>query len=387
MRRHHLVHALCVPLACGGDTNEAATQAWMSASEDDGTASGGGPDDSTGSDTDAPGSSGAADSDDTAAPDDSGGDSSTGEPHFDCSPWSTTWIGAPCLDDGECSYEGGLCLREDEGFPCGTCSLPCEGLCPDLDGAPETFCIDAADVGLASAGRCLSKCDAALLGGNGCRDGYACAPLERYADPSAGAGVCVPEPFAPPLSACGAQLDALGAAWQPTLHPPEHPDGYPDLTCTIDEPVILVEPYPGVALRYVDSDGPAGVLLGCAAAVATAQTAEVAASLGAVEFVHYGTYNCRPIAGTSTLSQHAYANAIDIYGFTLDDGSFYTVIDDWEDFVDAPVTAGGSWLRDITDALWDMAIWNIILTPEYNDAHDNHVHVDLTPGENYYYWD
>ena len=69
------------------------------------------------------------------------------------------------------------------------------------------------------------------------------------------------------------------------------------------------------------------------------------ASLGAVEFVHYGTYNCRPIAGTSTLSQHAYANAIDIYGFTLDDGSFYTVIDDWEDFVDAPVTAGGSWLR------------------------------------------
>ena len=63
----------------------------------------------------------------------------------------------------------------------------------------------------------------------------------------------------------------------------------------------------------------------CEAALATAKTGAIAAEMGAVEIVHYGTYNCRPIAGTSTLSQHAFANAIDLYGFTLDSGPFYTV--------------------------------------------------------------
>jgi len=106
-----------------------------------------------------------------------------------------------------------------------------------------------------------------------------------------------------------------------------------------------------------------------------------------VEWVHYGTYNCRTISGTSTLSEHAFANAIDIYGFELDNGSFWTVIDHWEDFVEMPATPGGTWLRDWADAIWDMGFWTILLTPEYNDAHDNHVHADLTPGGNYYYWE
>lgn len=73
-------------------------------------------------------------------------DSSSGGP--ECTPWTTTWIGAPCMQDGDCGYDGGICLRDDEGFPCGTCSQACEMLCPDLDGAPETFCVDGADVGV-----------------------------------------------------------------------------------------------------------------------------------------------------------------------------------------------------------------------------------------------
>jgi hypothetical protein len=28
--------------------------------------------------------------------------------------------------------------------------------------------------------------------------------------------------------------------------------------------------------------------------------------------------------------------------------------------------------------------WNIILTPEYNADHDDHFHVDLTPGGMFY---
>ena len=31
----------------------------------------------------------------------------------------------------------------------------------------------------------------------------------------------------------------------------------------------------------------------------------------------------------------------------------------------------------------DMKYWTIILTPNYNAAHDNHFHVDLTPGSDF----
>jgi hypothetical protein len=379
--------AVAVALAgCSDESDQRGDDAWEPSSDE-------APDDD--------GSEAPAEDGDTGSEDDTGGvddptmpgesddgvDDSTTGPGFDCSPWQTVWIGAPCANDGECAYDGGVCLREDQGFPCGTCSQPCDQLCPDLEGAPETFCVDAADVGLPSAGNCLSKCDVALLGGDGCRDGYGCGTLPRFNEAQVEAAVCVPDPFVPPPTDCASQLDALGATWEPTSHDDESPDGYPDLVCSIAEPVHLYEPAPGLTLRYVEDDSPGHVLLGCEAALAVARSSVVAVELGAVEWVHYGTYNCRPISGTNTLSEHAFANAIDIYGFELDDGSFWTIIDHWEDFAEAPSTPGGSWLRDWTDAIWEMGFWNILLTPEYNDAHDNHVHADLTPGGNYYYWE
>lgn len=379
--------AVALVCACGDSPDEGQTSAFSPDSSggvqaDDGSGVGPGVD-TTGGD--------AATEDDGPAPGDGSsggpGDDTTTGPSYDCTPWPATWIGGPCASDADCSYDGGVCLREDQGFPCGTCTQSCEMLCPDLDGAPETFCVDGADVGLASAGQCLSKCDPGLLGGDGCRDGYGCAELPRFHELGTVEATCVPDPFVPPASDCASMLDAIGASWEPSDHVDESPEGYPDLVCHIEEPVILYEGVPGVPLRYVESDSPDGVLLGCRAALSVAHTSAVAAEMGAVEFVHYGTYNCRPIAGTSTLSQHAFANAIDIYGFTLEGGGFYTVLDDWEDFVAMPSTTAGTWLRDLTDALWDMGIWNIILTPEYNDAHDNHVHVDLTVDGHYYYWD
>jgi hypothetical protein len=135
---------------------------------------------------------------DTTAGDDGtddGGTDDTGGVPIDCTPaWSEPFIGSPCATDNDCPYDGGFCLRDDEGFPCGTCSLACASLCPDIDGAPETFCIDGADVGLPSAGHCLSQCDNALPGAEGCRDGYVCNVLARF-DGTDVADVCIPEAF------------------------------------------------------------------------------------------------------------------------------------------------------------------------------------------------
>ncbi|MEY4953664.1 MAG: hypothetical protein RL299_2088, partial [Pseudomonadota bacterium] len=44
-----------------------------------------------------------------------------------------------------------------------------------------------------------------------------------------------------------------------------------------------------------------------------------------------GTYNCRSIAGSSRLSGHARAQAIDVSGFVLADGRRITVEGNWDD--------------------------------------------------------
>ncbi|MCA9692176.1 MAG: extensin family protein, partial [Myxococcales bacterium] len=66
------------------------------------------------------------------------------------------------------------------------------------------------------------------------------------------------------------------------------------------------------------------------------------------------------------------------------DDSLLTVEEHWEKLVDAPVTPEGQWLKALADARYAQMIFHIILTPNYNDAHYNHFHVDLTPGSMFY---
>ncbi len=386
MQRRGPLAVLAILGACGdaaGDTN-----AWDP--ESDGTAGDAsiGSAESSGAEGSSTGavSSSASSAESDPDPDESGGqEASSSSGGFDCTPWSTQWIGGPCMADGDCSYDGGVCLREDQGFPCGTCSQACDALCPDLDGAPETFCIDGADVDIAATGWCVSQCDPGILGGNGCRDGYTCAALSRFADPGVTTGVCVPFDAADPMSDCQAQLVERGVAFVPTTHELDHPDGHPELDCVIIDPVLLYGPVEGVGL--VDGNGDEGpVLVACETAIAIADTAVIAASKdpAAVEIMHYGTYNCRTIAGTSTLSNHAEGRAIDLAAFRFDGGEEWSVYADWEDGVASPVTPAGQWLRSFADELWDTSTWHIILTPEYNADHNDHFHVDLTPGEMFY---
>jgi hypothetical protein len=278
-----------------------------------------------------------------------------------------------------------VCLTEGQGFPCGTCSQSCVDLCPDLEGAPETFCIDGADVGIDAAGWCVSQCDPGLLGGNGCRDGYACSALSRFNDPGTTTGVCVPEGMGDAMTECQQELVDRGIAFVPTTHELDHPEGHPELDCVIIDPVLLYSPVDGVALvDGNESDNP--VLVACETAIAIADTAAIAASKtpAAVRIMHYGTYNCRVIAGTSSLSNHAEGRAIDLAAFMFQGGEEWSVYGDWEDGVANPSTPAGQWLREFTDELFATMTWHIILTPEYNADHDDHFHVDLTPGEEFY---
>ncbi len=89
-----------------------------------------------------------------------------------------------------------------------------------------------------------------------------------------------------------------------------------------------------------------------------------------VKILHVGTYNCRPMRGSANLlSEHAYANAIDITGFQLEDGSIVSVKRDWHDSGNS-----GAFLHAVAKKACGK--FRKVLTPNYNALHHDHFHLD-----------
>jgi len=92
-----------------------------------------------------------------------------------------------------------------------------------------------------------------------------------------------------------------------------------------------------------------------------------------------GSYSCRNIYGkpfggrfAGRLSEHAFANAIDIGGFKLADGRSIDYVKHWR------VKDGSSDFFQAT-SLSACEIFNTTLTPDYDRFHHNHIHVDASP--------
>jgi hypothetical protein len=339
--------------------------------------------DKTGADVDS-GAIGAGTSD-SGSPD-RGVDTGDGEPEEDTgtSPYSGPlgFIGSPCSEDEDCGYEGGLCLTED--FPDGMCSASCDQYCPDLDGHPVTFCVDGAGLGAPGleGGYCVSRCDFEYFSASGCRDAYGCQIEARLGEPWTETFTCLPGDETD-LSACHFELADRGIAFEPTIRQPDHPEGHPELECSIADPVWILSPVFGVELKYYDGSLTPRTLAACELAHAVGDTIEDVVDQGVNSMLHVGTYNCRTIGGTSEISRHGYADAIDIYGFEFDDGRVWTLVDHWEHDTASPATDAGQFLYEAAYRWYEDYIWNIILTPNYNVAHDNHFHVDLSPGSHF----
>ena len=87
---------------------------------------------------------------------------------------------------------------------------------------------------------------------------------------------------------------------------------------------------------------------------------------------HYGSYSCRRIYGRDrgAWSEHATANAVDIAGFVLADGRRIRVAADWKD--------GDGERSRFLHAARDGAclLFGTVLSPDYNAAHADHLHLD-----------
>ncbi|MBI5493474.1 MAG: extensin family protein [Deltaproteobacteria bacterium] len=292
------------------------------------------------------------------------------------------WIGGACASGGECAFTGGYCLTSAQGFPGGTCTQDCTQFCPDRPGANSvTFCVAPPSGVAATDGICVSRCDYSLFPATGCRDGYACQLLRRFNEPTTERYACLPG-TATPRPTCYDELIAAGVPFEPTVLADDHPDGNASLTCHVQDPVRVNGPVRGIPFRYTSNAAATPMLMSCSLALALDRFAAVLVESSVHEVEHLGTYNCRVIAGTASLSQHGLGTAIDLAAFRFPDGRRWTVNDDFE-IGTAPATPAGAWLWDLVNRLHTQRVFNIILTPNYNSAHRNHFHVDLTPGANY----
>ncbi|MCI4591264.1 extensin family protein [Sphingobium sp. BYY-5] len=84
----------------------------------------------------------------------------------------------------------------------------------------------------------------------------------------------------------------------------------------------------------------------------------------------FGTYNCRPIAGSGKLSEHAHSNAIDVSAFVLSDGRRISIQKDWN---------GDKQTRQFLSVVHASACkrFKTVLSPDYNAAHHDHFHFDM----------
>ena len=93
----------------------------------------------------------------------------------------------------------------------------------------------------------------------------------------------------------------------------------------------------------------------------------------------FGTYSCRGIVGGSResatrISEHALGNAVDVSGFVLADGRKVMVLGGWN--------SSDPRVREFLEVIHRSACkrFRTVLSPDYNAAHHNHLHLDMGRG-------
>lgn len=89
---------------------------------------------------------------------------------------------------------------------------------------------------------------------------------------------------------------------------------------------------------------------------------------------HFGSYACRNVYGrpAATRSRHATAEAWDVAGFVLADGRRIRVAQHWNG-----ETPEAAFLHEVRDAA--CRFFDGVLSPDYNAAHHDHLHLDRGP--------
>lgn len=185
-------------------------------------------------------------------------------------------------------------------------------------------------------------------------------------------------------AACEAELKRRGVPYESAA--PAH---------GVDTPIRIKGPLRGVEIH---EPGPQASwhqsvheILDCRLALALDDFAEVLAAHDFVELIHVSFYrkNAR-IAGRGTPSQHSFGRAIDLSILVKRDGTRYDILKDWHGAIGDKAcgpeaspprqdTPGARELRTVACEAASRGIFHLILTPNFNHDHQNHLHIDIEP--------
>lgn len=180
-----------------------------------------------------------------------------------------------------------------------------------------------------------------------------------------------------PIDDCEAALGKAGVKFQRATLPVHTPKGS-SFACGAPQVVTYLKG-PG------DITYGAPPLLTCAMALALASfekiVQEEAASVlrsRVARVNHIGTYVCREMAAyKGWVSEHSYANAIDLASFVLADGRTVDVLRDFDAGADEPKKPAALFLRKVSRRANDEDVFSHVLTPFFDALHKNHFHLDL----------
>jgi hypothetical protein len=176
---------------------------------------------------------------------------------------------------------------------------------------------------------------------------------------------------------CEAELATVGVKFQPARLP-MHTAPNSKILCGAPQAVVYVRGPGNIAYS------PTPVVT-CRMALALASferilQAEAIRLLGSpvVRIDQLGTYNCREMAAyPGWVSEHSYANAIDIGRFVLKNGKSIEVLRDFDVREEAPTRPAASFLRVVSRRANDEDVFSHVLTPFFDAHHKNHFHLDL----------
>ena len=199
------------------------------------------------------------------------------------------------------------------------------------------------------------------------------APHYANEDPADDAVVAPPAP----RPSCTQELETAGVRFKATALKVHTEGKKRKLTCGAPDVVT----YLGGPEKISYSSAP---LVTCAMALALARyetvvQEEAMRTFGArvKRIGHLGTYNCRQMAAFDMVSEHAYANGIDVATLTLVDGRTVSVLKDFQATDAPPTTKKATFLRAITQRGYDEGIFSNVITEYFDKLHQNHFHLDL----------
>lgn len=182
-----------------------------------------------------------------------------------------------------------------------------------------------------------------------------------------------------PRASCDVELKAAGIRYRAASIPVHETGRKRKITCGAEQVVV----YQGGPSKIAYEPAP---VLTCTMALALArfdailqEEATRIYNKPVVRIHQLGTYSCREMANyPGWVSEHSYANAIDLETFVFKDGAKISVLKHFEKSEEAPKNKAGKLLFSVARRAYEENVFSAVLTPYFDTAHRNHFHLDLS---------